>query len=163
MAQGEFAQANQCAQKAVQGSAAPAKYGATPQTHDIYAILAEAACRQRDIAALREYAPLAYESAAKYEHALYLGLARRAMGVLRMLEGDYAGAERELIESLAGLEKLRAKWQVGRTLSEFGELELVRGSAAKAREYFGRAREAFESLGAKPDAAKARKRLEGIS
>ncbi len=130
--------------------------------HDLYAMLVDAAAQQRDVAALGQYAPLAEELAARYDHKLYQAIAHRAWGVAHRLAGRTVDAETRLKQALELFETLDTRWQIGRTLFELGELELSRGKNAVAREHFSRALEAFEEMGALPDATRARDKLSAL-
>src|SRR5574337_430979 len=83
--------------------------------HDLAAMMADTAARQRDPDALRKYAPLAEEAAVRYSHRLYLGIAHRAWGVLHRLSGDYDPAEARFRQALDEFDALGARWQIGRT------------------------------------------------
>jgi len=154
MAEGEFALVRQHLEIALSKSAA------WVGEHDLYAMLADAAVQQHDEAALRQYAPLAEEAAARYGHTLYQAIAHRAWGVAHRIAAEYPEAEARLNRALALFQGLDTRWQIGRTLFELGELAQTRGEAAGAREHFSRALTAFEELGAAPDAARARAALE---
>jgi len=156
MAEGEFALVRHHLEDALQ------RTGAWVGDHDLYAMLADAAAQQRDQAALREYAPLAEETARRYDHTLYQAVAHRAWGVLHWLTGAAPAAEARLNLALALFQQLETRWQVGRTLFELGELALARLEAGTAREYFSRAHTAFEQLGAGRDAARTRARLASL-
>ena len=130
--------------------------------HDLYAMLADAAARQRDEAALRQYAPLAEETALRYGHRLYQAIAHRAWGVLLRLAGEHIGAETRLNLALELFQKLGVGWQVGQTLVELGELALARAEVNAAHEQFSRAITALETMGAAPDAARTRARVEAL-
>ena len=154
MAEGEFALVRQHLEIALSKSAA------WVGEHDLYAMLADAAAQQRDEAALRQYAPLAEEAAARYDHKLYQAVAHRAWGVAHRLAGAHAEAEARLSQALQLFRGLGTRWQIGRTLFELGKLARARGDSAGAREHFLRALTAFQELGAAPDAARARAALE---
>jgi hypothetical protein len=154
MAEGEFALVRQ------QLEIALGKSAAWVGEHDLYAMLADAAAQQRDEAALRRYAPLAEESAARYDHKLYQAIAHRAWGIAHRLAGEEA--EPRLSQALALFQQLGTRWQVGRTLYELGELAVARRDAARARDYYGRALALFEVLKAAPDAVRTRAALEAI-
>ena len=149
-------------QKAAVRAIDPAKWGSAASEPDLYAMLADVAARQRDATALREYAPMAEELATRFDHKLYQGIAHRAWGVAYMMSGDYAQAEKRLNRALRLFRRLKTRWQEGRTLHELGELDLARGNTAAARDHFGRALAAFEEMGAAPDAAQTRARLDYI-
>jgi len=120
--------------------------------HDLYAMLADAAAQQRDAEALRRYASLAEETAARYNHRLYQAIAHRAWGVLHTLVGEYVAAETRLSQAMAFFEALDTRWQIGRTHLELGELARASSTDASARSHFNRAFVEFETIGAAPDA-----------
>lgn len=140
----------------------PVKWGTGAHEHDLYALLTDLAARQRDLAAIRKYAPLAEQFAARDQHQLYLAMIHRARAVAHRLTGEYAGAAARFNQALAIFNALGTRWQIGRTLVEFGELEEVRHDHAGAREYFSRALVEFEALQAAPDAAATRLRLQAL-
>jgi tetratricopeptide (TPR) repeat protein len=124
--------------------------------NDLYAMLADVAAQQRDLAALRQYAPLAERLASRYDHVLYQAIAHRAWGVAHRLAGEYAEANVRLSQALELFQGLDTRWQIGRTLSELGELAAARAEALAARDYFSRALATFEDMKAAPDAARVR-------
>lgn len=141
-------------------SSQPVKWGTGPHEHDLYAIMVDIAAQQRDLAAIGKYAPLAEQFAAREQHQLYLAVIHRARGVAHRLAGEYADAASRFSQALEILNGLGTRWQLGRTLVEFGELEEVRRDHAGAREYFSRALVEFEALRATPAAAATRLRLQ---
>jgi tetratricopeptide (TPR) repeat protein len=118
---------------------------------------------QRDENALRQYAPLAAESAARDGHVLFQASAQRALGVLRRLTGDYVAAEDHLHQALQVFEDLETRWQLGRTLVELGELAIARTDITQARDYYAKAVEAFDAMGAVPDMMRAKAALEALN
>ena len=66
----------------------------------LYFMLADIAVQERDEAALRQYAPLAEETANRDGHILYQASAHRAWGVMYRLQGEYADAETRLNQAL---------------------------------------------------------------
>ena len=130
--------------------------------HEIYMILADSAAELRDLDALRKYAPIIEQLASRDNHRLYLAIAHRALGVGHRLAGQHAEAETRLREALALLTKLGARWQIGRTLFELGELHIIR-SSEKAREYYSQALGAFEEMHAAPNAERTRLMLNSLS
>ncbi len=130
--------------------------------HDVYAMLADASAQLRDAGALRQYAPLAERSAARYDHTLYLAIAQRAWGVAYRLAGEYAESESRLKQALDLFQQLETRWQIGRTLFELGELATVRSSTVEARDLYARALGEFESIGAVRDARRTRTVLENL-
>jgi tetratricopeptide (TPR) repeat protein len=153
MAEGEFALVRQYLEIALN------KTASWVGEHDLYAMLADAAAQQRDVAALQQYAPLAEELAARYDHKLYQAIAHRAWGVAHRLAGKYAEAEVRLKQALDLFQQLATPWQIGRTLFELGEVALSRTENTAAQKHFSRALVAFEELGALPDATRTREKL----
>ena len=102
--------------------------------HEIYMILADTAVELRDVDALRKYAQPLETLASRDNHRLYLAIAHRAIGVEHRLAGEHAPAEARLRQALELFTKVGARWQIGRTLFELGELNLIH-SRPKAREY----------------------------
>jgi tetratricopeptide (TPR) repeat protein len=156
MAEGEFALVRQHLEEALKQG------GQWVGDHDLYMMLADAAAQQRDEDALRRYAPLAEEAAARYDHKLYQAIAHRAWGVAHRLAGEHAESEARLNQALASFNTLDAHWQIGRTLFELGELARARTDSAAARDTFSKALAEFERLGAAPDAARTRMALESL-
>jgi len=142
----------------------PVHANLTPSgTHDFYAMLADVAAQQRDLAGLHQYAPRAEELAAGYGHVLYLAIAHRAWGVAHRLSGEHAEAKDRLSQALALFQSLNTRWQIGRTLYELGELAVAQGEPAQAREYFTGASEAFKVMQAVPDATRAEAALAAVA
>jgi tetratricopeptide (TPR) repeat protein len=112
-----------------------------------------------DEAALRQYAPQAEELAVRHGHVLYQAIAHRAWGVAHRLAGEYAASENRLNQALELFRGLDARWQIGRTLFELGQLATDRASTAEARDFFTRALAAFEEMCAAPDVARTRAAL----
>jgi hypothetical protein len=164
MAEGEFALVRQHLEQALPKRAIPLGHGAPAGDHDLYAMLADVSALQRDEAALRKYAPLAEEAAARCGHPLYLAIAHRAWGVAHRLAGRsaYTESEARLRNALDLFSALETRWQIGRTLFELGELAAARKDAGGARDYFSRALAAFEALRAAPDAARTRRALASL-
>lgn len=131
--------------------------------HDVYAALTDAASRQGDEAAIRQYAPQAEALAARYGHTLYQAIAYRAWGVAHRLANEYPEAEARLHQALDLFSGLNTRWQMGRTLFELGELAAAQTYTAKAREQFTHALAAFEAMRAAPDVARTREALEQLS
>jgi hypothetical protein len=130
--------------------------------HEIYMTLADTAVELRDQEALRKYAPELEELADRDQHKLYLAIAHRAIGVAHRLAGEHAAAETRLQQALGLFTKLSARWQIGRTLFELGELSLDT-SPARAREYYSQALGSFEEIRAAPNAERTRLALNGLS
>lgn len=153
MAEGEFALGKQHLEAALEGS------GAWVGDHDLYAMLADVGVQQRDEAALRQYAPLAQETATRYGHTLYQAIAHRAWGVLHRLAGGNLASEDRLNRALELFRGLDTRWQIGRTLFELGELARVRKNWTSARGHYSAALVAFEEMRAVPDAERTRAAL----
>ena len=139
----------------------PVNFGTMAHDHEIYMTLADTAAELRDVQALRRYAPTLKKLALRENHRLYLAIALRAQGVAQRLSGEYVEAESELKEALGLLTKIGARWQIGRTLFELGELHLGR-SNQKAGEYYSQALGAFEEIQAVPDAERTRQVLKSL-
>lgn len=127
--------------------------------HDLYALLVDVAAQQRNESALQKYIPLAEEFASRYDHKLYQAIAHRAAGVAHRLAGQYSNAVARLNQALQLFQGLEARWQIGRTFFELGELDVSRAENTAAREQFSRALSAFEEIGALPDAARTREKI----
>jgi hypothetical protein len=131
--------------------------------HEIYMTLADTAVELRDAEALRKYAPPLEKLASRDNHRLYLAIAHRALGVGHRLAGEYTAAETRLRQALELFTKLSARWQIGRTLFELGELNLDGlQQEMKAREYFAQALGSFEEIGAIPNAERTRVALNAL-
>ena len=159
MAEGEFALIREYGEA---GLVRPSKGWATFGDHDLYSLLVDAATLQRDTEALSQYIPLAEESARRYDHTLYQAIAQRARGVAHRLVGEYGEAESSLYQALDIFNKLKVRYQIGRTLSELGELSAAQKDNDNAHEFFIRALESFESMQAAPDVARVQSALAGL-
>jgi len=158
-AEGEFALIREYGEA---GLIRPSKGWATFGDHDLYSLLADAAAAQRNEAALRQYAPLAEETAQRYDHTLYRAIAHRAWGVAHRLAGEYNEAELQLNRAMDMFSNLNTDYQIGRTFFELGELSAAQMGTGKARDYFTRALESFESMQAAPYAARTKAALERL-
>ena len=145
---------------ALETAGQPVLGGTMAHEHDTFAMLADTAMQQRDKDALRQYAPRLEELAARDNHKLYLAIAQRAWGVAHRLAGEHAEAEARLKQALELFEELEARWQIGRTLAELGELARARSNSEAARDCFTQALAAFEALQAVPDMERTREGLE---
>lgn len=130
--------------------------------HDIYATLVDMAVLQHDEAGIRQYAPQAEELAVRYGHKLYQAITHRAWGVAHRLAGEYLESEARLNQALDLYSSLNTRWQIGRTLFELGELAAAQKDITTAREFFSRARVAFEEMRAAPDVARTQAALERL-
>ena len=129
--------------------------------HEIYMTLADTAAELRDADAVRKYAPQLERLASRDNHRLYLAIAYRALGVGHRLTGEHAEAENHLKQALGLLTKLGARWQIGRTLFELGEMNRTQ-SPTRAREYYSQALGSFEEIQAAPNADQTRVALNSL-
>ena len=137
--------------------------GSTPEgEHETYALMVDAAVEQRDQDALREYTPLAEQTAAAVDHKLNIGIAHRAWGVAHTLAGEFPQADARFRQALELFAAYPAPWQIARTLFEMGELAGAQLHIESARDLFSQALEAFEKLHAEPYAARTRAALERL-
>lgn len=150
MAEGEFALIREYGEA---GIIRPSKGWATFGDHDLYSLLVDVAVKQRDETTLRQYIPLAEETAMRYDHRLYQAIAQRANGVLLRLVNNYGASELQLQQALNAFSVLNANYQIGRTFVELGELAISQSETSKAYDYFVQALNKFESLQAKVDMA----------
>src|SRR5512135_3427787 len=110
---GEFAPAKAEIEQAIAASSQPVKWGTGPHELDLYASLTDIAAQQRDLAAIRQYAPLAEQFAARDRHQLYLAVVHRAWGVAHRLAGEYAEAGPRFDQALEIFNALGTRWQIG--------------------------------------------------
>jgi hypothetical protein len=115
-AEGEFALARDHLEAA--GNKPVSARGILFHDNELYSMYVDLAVQQRDEAALRQYAPLAEETAVRDGHILYQANAHRAWGVLNRLTGKFGEAETRLNQALELFEGLETRWQIGRTLHE---------------------------------------------
>jgi tetratricopeptide (TPR) repeat protein len=141
----------------------PVNFGTMAHDHEIYMTLADTAMEMRDPDALRKYAPYLEELADRDQHRLYLAIAHRALGIVHRLAGERAEAETRLKQALELFTRLGARWQIGRTLFELGDLNLEQPRIeTKAREYFTQALGSFEEIQALPNAERTRAALNSL-
>lgn len=131
--------------------------------HIVYMMLADAAVRAGEEAAIRRYAAPLEQLATQDEHRPYLAAAHRAWGVAHRLAGELTEAEARLSQALELFEELGFSWQVGRTLVELAELELARSDPSRSAEHLSRALDLFEALQAQPDAERTRSALAALA
>ena len=160
-AQGEFALVKQNLEHALGTAGHPVNFGTMAHDHEIYMTLTDTATELRDVDALRKYAPQLEKLASRDNHRLYLAIAYRTLGVGHWLAGENAVAETHLRQALGLFTKLGARWQIGRTLFELGELNLAH-SRMKAREYYSQALGSFEEIQAAPNAERTRVALNSL-
>ena len=139
----------------------PVNFGTMAHDHDIYMTLADTAAELRDADAIHEYALHLEKLAGRDDHRLYLAIAQRALGVGHRLAGEHTAAETRLRQALGGFTRLGARWQIGRTLFELGEVNLTH-SRQKAREYYSQALGSFEEIHAVPNAEQTRVALNSL-
>jgi tetratricopeptide (TPR) repeat protein len=156
MAAGEFARVTPVLEQALK---TPSEWIGD---HILTAALADAAAQQRDVPALRKYAPLAEDLAQRCGHKLNQGIAHRAWAVAHRLAGDYTQAATRLKAALVLFEGLDTRWQLGRTWHELGELAGALNDSVDARNSFQRALGYFEALRAAPDAARTRAAIDHL-
>ena len=160
MAEGEFALVRDYLEAA--GSKPVSARGLLFHDNELYFLYADLAVLQRDEATLRQYAPLAEETAVRDGHILYQAVAHRSFGVMHLLQGEYGAAEVRLNQALELFEELDTRWQVGRTLYELAELARAKANPIEARAYFSRTLAAFEEIGAVPDMTRTKAALESL-
>ena len=114
-------------------------------------MLTDVAALELNEAAIRQYAPQAEELAIRYDHTLYQAIVHRAWGVAHRMAGEYPQAEARLNTALAMFRHMNARWQIGRTLSEQGELARSKNEISEAYQAFSLALSAFEEMKAAPD------------
>lgn len=153
-AEGEFALVKEKLVPALALSGQPVKRGTMAHEHIVYMMLVDSAALVRDKSTILKYAPLLENLAKRDDHHPYLGVAHRAWGIAHRLSGEYEDSETRLKEALELFSELGTSWQIGRTLYELGELEFARSNMDLASDYFSKALEKFESLGAAPDIAR---------
>ena len=160
MAEGEFALVRNHLEAA--GNKPVSAVGLLFHDNELYSMFVDLAVLQRDEATLRQYAPLAEETALHDGHILCQAVAHRAWGVMHRLDGKYAQAENRLHQALELFEGLETRWQIGRTLFELAEVAQARADPVEARDYFSLALAAFEEIGAVPDMARTQAALESL-
>jgi tetratricopeptide (TPR) repeat protein len=129
----------------------------TPTTdNDLYAMLADVAAQQYDLASLLKYAPMAEELSTRNGHGLYQAIAHRAWGTSHRLTGEYDQAEQRLIQALQLFQSLGTHWQLGRTFYELAQLAMARNDISTARRHFSHALAEFEKVKAGPNAERVR-------
>jgi tetratricopeptide (TPR) repeat protein len=156
---GEFALMKEHLDQAFEKSNAPLKWGSMPTELDLYVLLADSASEHRNEAALLEFAPRCEEVSTRNGHKLFEGVAHRAWGVAHTLAKNYGQAKTRLEHSLELVRPLDARWQIGRTLFEFGELYAAQGDFDAARDYFSQALGHFEEMHALPNVERTQARL----
>jgi tetratricopeptide (TPR) repeat protein len=118
--------------------------------HVVYAILTDAATLAKEPAAIKRYAPKLEELARRDDHRPYLAVAQRAWGVAHGNDGDFTSSRSHFSQALELFEAYGARWQMGRTLLDLGEMEAASGDKPAACAFFQRALTAFEEMKADP-------------
>ena len=95
---------------------------------------------------LLQLVSLAEESARRYEHGLYLGIAHRAWAVLHRIDGRHEEAADRLAQARELFAELGAKWQLGRTLLCSAELAADMGDLDDAEATFEEASDLLEEI-----------------
>jgi hypothetical protein len=158
-AQGEFALVKQNLENALGKAGQPVNFGTMAHDHEIYMTLADTAVELRDAEALRTYAPELERLAGRDDHKLYLAIAHRAIGVAHRLAGEQIPAGARLRQALELFTRLDARWQMGRTLFELGELHVT---DSRSQEYYSQALAYFEEIRAAPYAERTRVALSSL-
>ena len=130
---------------------------------DMHAMAVDVAARSGDQDYLSKYLTLAETAAERADHRFYRAIAQRARGVSHRLSGELDQAARVLSAAADEFRAMETSWQVGRTLSELGEVEVSRGNPEMAREHYSEAVSAFKSLAATPYEERAREALKSLN
>ena len=162
LAEGEFALVHEHLDQALQGSNDPVRWGSAVTDLDYEVLYADASARARDRAGLENFVQRAEEGAERLGHRLYQGIARRAHGVLLLLDGQPEPARGRLDQALAVFESMGTRWQIGLTLAERATACTALGDLASARADWQRALASFEAIGARPAAERARQGLAAL-
>ncbi|MBI4727047.1 tetratricopeptide repeat protein [candidate division TA06 bacterium] len=126
---------------------------------ELYYGLGELSLRLNDLEKALILAKKALECASKEEDKLQIGCANRLLGIICREERKWQEAQKWLEESIAIFERLRVPYELGQGYLEIGRLERDRGNIQLSQDFFKRAREIFEKLGAKKDLEKINKEL----
>lgn len=130
--------------------------------HSLYMGIVDTAAEARDLPTLRKYVPALEELARRDGHRFYLAIAQRAWGVASRLSGEREEAKANFSQALETFRAYGARWQIGRTLAEMGELAQAGGNAAAARDLYTQALAEYEALRATPGAARLRESIAGL-
>ena len=125
--------------------------------------MVDAAERSGNREVLQQVVASATETAERYDHRLYLGIAQRAWGLLHLLEGEMDQAAERLESAYRHFKDLRANWQLGRTLIRMGELAEKAGRRAEAAERAREAQALFKGIQAADDLQRAISMIERLS
>jgi tetratricopeptide (TPR) repeat protein len=155
-AKGEFALVIGSLEQALEQAGQPVNAGTMAHLHGVYMGIVDTAAEARDLETLRKYTPTLEELARRDGHRLYLAVARRAWGVAWRLSGEREEAEANFSQALETFRAYGARWQIGRTLAELGELAQAGGNITSARDCYTQALAEFEALRAAPAAARMR-------
>jgi len=155
-AEDEFALVQQRLEPALALPGQPVKRGTMAHEHIVYMMLVDSAVRVYDEDAIRTFTPRLEELAKRDDHRPYLAVTHRAWGVAHRLAGEFSQAEFRLGKAIDLFKEMGARWQMGRTFFEMGELERGRSNPELARDCYDKALAAFEELRAQPDAVRVR-------
>ena len=162
LAKGEFALVEKIIQNAWERPAQPIRNGTMAHEHDLYMLLTEAGVQCRDLTALQRYAPALEDLAVRDGHRLYRAVAGRARGMAHRLAGEFTEAEACLNQAEKLFADYGARWQLGRTYFERGELGAANGDLELARRGYTQALAEFEAMQAMPDVERTREALRAL-
>jgi hypothetical protein len=162
-AEGEFALVGEHLAKAISRPTDPVRWGSAMTDLDFHIMCAEAAADTGDPAGLAEHAPAAEVGAERLGHRLYTGIAHRTQGVALLLAGRPAEAVDRHSRALEVFAGLGTRWQLGRAFVARAEAHGAGRDFAAARADYTRALEAFEAVGAQPDAERTRQTIQHLT
>lgn len=162
MAEGEFALARQHLDQAVHVTNDPVRWGSAVTDLDFHIAYADGAAQAGDLQALENHVGPAERDAERLGHRLYQAVALRARGVQALFREQPAEAVAFHSRALTIFETMGTAYQIGRTLSERARAHQRTGDLDSARADIRRAISAFDGLGARPAAQRARQLLDSI-
>lgn len=127
--------------------------------HIVYMMMTDSASRAHDGEGLKKYTQELEALAIRDHHQPYLAIAHRAYGVAYGLNGEPAKSIKRLNQAMEIFSRLEMNWQVGRTYFEMGEVARGISEATRARGFYQRALDSFESMRALPDFVRTRELL----
>lgn len=154
LAEGEFARIKEQLETSLELSGQPVKRGTMAHTHIVYMMLVDAASKARELETILKYAPVLEELAVRDNHQSYLAICHRSFGVAYSITKEFEKAENRLEQALEIFVSMGLNWQTGRTLAELGKVAELKNERSKALDLYGKARDLFESIQAKPDMEK---------
>ncbi|MBM3270105.1 MAG: tetratricopeptide repeat protein [Candidatus Sericytochromatia bacterium] len=128
--------------------------GAAEQQAEIHQLLGRAHLDRGAAEAAAPALARALELAAQSGEKVQEGVARRLLARLARQRGDLASAEREIAAALLVLEPTGNQHELGRALLDAADIHAASGRHAEAAAAQRKARELFETLGAKLDLAR---------